>query len=81
MVCKNLSADIEVFRVIRNVHPDYLFILDSNEGYKPKKLLKLLKNCTVNDVINTKEAMDMESELLGFKIISSPMVDINSTTI
>ncbi|XP_062117031.1 L-Ala-D/L-amino acid epimerase isoform X2 [Humulus lupulus] len=42
-VGKNLCTDIEVLRAIRDVHPDYLFILDANEGYKPKEALEALE--------------------------------------
>jgi len=34
-VGKNPREDVEVLQAIRAVHPDCLFILDANEGYKP----------------------------------------------
>ncbi|KAH7528709.1 hypothetical protein FEM48_Zijuj05G0101100 [Ziziphus jujuba var. spinosa] len=42
-VGKNLNADIEVLKAIRLVHPDCMFILDANEGYKPKEAVEVLE--------------------------------------
>ncbi|XP_048233070.1 L-Ala-D/L-amino acid epimerase isoform X4 [Ricinus communis] len=42
-VGKNLKADIEVLQAIRAVYPDCLFILDANEGYKPKEAIEVLE--------------------------------------
>lgn len=42
-VGKNLNADIEVLKAIRVVHPDCLFILDANEGYKPNEAVEVLE--------------------------------------
>ena len=42
-VGKNLNTDIEVLQAIRAVHPDCLFILDANEGYKPKEAVEVLE--------------------------------------
>lgn len=42
-VGKNLKQDIEVLQAIRAVHPDCLFILDANEGYKPEEAIEVLK--------------------------------------
>ncbi|KAL5544801.1 hypothetical protein UlMin_008585 [Ulmus minor] len=42
-VGKNLNTDVEVLQAIREVHPDCLFILDANEGYKPKEAVEVLE--------------------------------------
>ncbi|CAK7349687.1 unnamed protein product [Dovyalis caffra] len=42
-VGKNLREDIEVLQAIRSVHPDCLFILDANEGYKPEEAIEVLE--------------------------------------
>lgn len=42
-VGKNLKADIEVLQAIRKAHPECLFILDANEGYKPKEAIEVLE--------------------------------------
>ena len=42
-VGKNLKADIEVLQAIREVHPDCKFILDANEGYKPREAVEVLE--------------------------------------
>lgn len=42
-VGKNLNSDIEVLKAIRLVHPDCMFILDANEGYKPKEAVEVLE--------------------------------------
>ncbi|KAJ6672641.1 O-SUCCINYLBENZOATE SYNTHASE [Salix viminalis] len=42
-VGKNLREDIEVLQAIRAVHPDCLFILDANEGYKPEEAIEVLE--------------------------------------
>lgn len=42
-VGKNLKADIEVLQAIRAVHPDCLFILDANEGYRPNEAVEVLE--------------------------------------
>lgn len=42
-VGKNLSADIEVLKAIRAVHPDCLFILDANEGYSAGEAIEVLE--------------------------------------
>ncbi|PON38949.1 Mandelate racemase/muconate lactonizing enzyme/methylaspartate ammonia-lyase [Parasponia andersonii] len=42
-VGKNLNTDMEVLQAIRAVHPDCLFILDANEGYKPKEAVEVLE--------------------------------------
>jgi L-alanine-DL-glutamate epimerase-like enolase superfamily enzyme len=42
-VGKNLKADIEVLQAIRGAHPECLFILDANEGYKPKEAIEVLE--------------------------------------
>nr|XP_034911054.1 L-Ala-D/L-amino acid epimerase isoform X2 [Populus alba] len=42
-VGKNLRKDIEVLQAIRVVHPDCLFILDANEGYKPEEAIEVLE--------------------------------------
>ncbi|XP_047972493.1 L-Ala-D/L-amino acid epimerase-like [Salvia hispanica] len=42
-VGKNLSADIEVLKAIRTVHPDCLFILDANEGYSSEEAIQVLQ--------------------------------------
>ncbi|KAG6675755.1 hypothetical protein I3842_15G119500 [Carya illinoinensis] len=41
-VGKNLKADIEVLQAIRGAHPECLFILDANEGYKAKEAIEVL---------------------------------------
>ncbi|XP_042966219.1 L-Ala-D/L-amino acid epimerase isoform X2 [Carya illinoinensis] len=42
-VGKNLKADIEVLQAIRGAHPECLFILDANEGYKPTEAIEVLE--------------------------------------
>jgi L-alanine-DL-glutamate epimerase-like enolase superfamily enzyme len=42
-VGKNLKADIEVLQAIRGAHPECLFILDANEGYKPNEAIEVLE--------------------------------------
>ncbi|GAV81341.1 MR_MLE domain-containing protein/MR_MLE_N domain-containing protein/MR_MLE_C domain-containing protein, partial [Cephalotus follicularis] len=42
-VGKNLKSDIEVLQAIRVAHPDCSFILDANEGYKPKEAIEVLE--------------------------------------
>ena len=42
-VGKNLKTDIEVLQAIREVHPDCKFILDANEGYKPREAVEVLE--------------------------------------
>uniref|UniRef100_A0A7N0RDV3 Dipeptide epimerase n=1 Tax=Kalanchoe fedtschenkoi TaxID=63787 RepID=A0A7N0RDV3_KALFE len=42
-VGKNLSADIEVLKAIRAVHPECLFILDANEGYSCSEAIEVLE--------------------------------------
>uniref|UniRef100_A0A2N9I0S8 Dipeptide epimerase n=1 Tax=Fagus sylvatica TaxID=28930 RepID=A0A2N9I0S8_FAGSY len=42
-VGKNLKADIEVLQAIREAHPECLFILDANEGYKPNEAIEVLE--------------------------------------
>ncbi|KAF2298670.1 hypothetical protein GH714_024659 [Hevea brasiliensis] len=42
-VGKNLKADIEVLQAIRATYPDCFFILDANEGYKPKEAIEVLE--------------------------------------
>ncbi|XP_047954124.1 L-Ala-D/L-amino acid epimerase-like [Salvia hispanica] len=42
-VGKNLTADIEVLKAIRTVHPDCLFILDANEGYSSEEAIQVLQ--------------------------------------
>ncbi|PIA33411.1 hypothetical protein AQUCO_04100085v1 [Aquilegia coerulea] len=42
-VGKNLSADIDVLKAIREVHPDCSFILDANEGYSANEAIKVLE--------------------------------------
>ncbi|KAF4396279.1 hypothetical protein F8388_019825 [Cannabis sativa] len=42
-VGKNLNTDIEVLQAIREIHPDCLFILDANEGYKPMEAVEVLE--------------------------------------
>lgn len=48
---KNLTADIEVLRAIRKVHPDCLFILDANEGYNSEEAIQVLEKLQGNEVI------------------------------
>lgn len=48
---KNLTADIEVLRAIRKVHPDCLFILDANEGYNSEEAIQVLEKLHGNEVI------------------------------
>lgn len=42
-VGKNLETDIKVLQAIRVAHPDCLFILDANEGYKPMEAIEVLE--------------------------------------
>ncbi|KAL1566438.1 L-Ala-D/L-amino acid epimerase-like [Salvia divinorum] len=42
-VGKNLTADIEVLKAIRTVHPDCSFILDANEGYSSEEAIQVLQ--------------------------------------
>ncbi|KAG6401830.1 hypothetical protein SASPL_138698 [Salvia splendens] len=42
-VGKTLTADIEVLKAIRTVHPDCLFILDANEGYSCEEAVQVLQ--------------------------------------
>ncbi|OAY59226.1 L-Ala-D/L-amino acid epimerase isoform X2 [Manihot esculenta] len=42
-VGKNLNVDIEVLQAIRVAHPECCFILDANEGYKPKEAVEVLE--------------------------------------
>ncbi|KAF5181620.1 L-Ala-D/L-amino acid epimerase [Thalictrum thalictroides] len=42
-VGKNLNADIDVLKAIREVHPDCSFILDANEGYSSNEAIKVLE--------------------------------------
>lgn len=42
-VGKYLKEDIEVLQAIRGAHPGCLFILDANEGYKPKEAIEVLE--------------------------------------
>ncbi|KAF2325688.1 hypothetical protein GH714_033262 [Hevea brasiliensis] len=42
-VGKNLKADIEVLQAIRVAYPDCFFILDANEGYKPKEAFEVVE--------------------------------------
>lgn len=42
-VGKNLNMDIEVLQAIRVAHPECCFILDANEGYKPKEAVEVLE--------------------------------------
>lgn len=42
-VGKNLEADIQVLKAIREVYPNCLFILDANEGYKPNEAVEVLE--------------------------------------
>ncbi|XP_059453621.1 L-Ala-D/L-amino acid epimerase-like [Corylus avellana] len=42
-VGKNLKADVEVLQAIRGAHPECLFILDANEGYKPEEAIEVLE--------------------------------------
>ncbi|XP_042407514.1 L-Ala-D/L-amino acid epimerase-like [Zingiber officinale] len=41
-VGKDLNSDIEVLTAIRSVHPDCLFVLDANEGYKAHQAIEVL---------------------------------------
>ncbi|KAF9595013.1 hypothetical protein IFM89_036031 [Coptis chinensis] len=42
-VGKNLNADIDVLKAIREVHPDCSFILDANEGYSANEAIEVLE--------------------------------------
>jgi L-alanine-DL-glutamate epimerase-like enolase superfamily enzyme len=42
-VGKKLREDVEVLQAIRAVHPDCLFILDANEGYKPEEAIEVFE--------------------------------------
>lgn len=48
-VGKNLNTDIEVLQAIRAVHPDCMFILDANEGYKPQEAVEVLEKLHGNE--------------------------------
>ena len=50
-VGKNLREDIEVLQAIRAVHPDCLFILDANEGYKPEEAIEVLEELHSNYLV------------------------------
>ena len=50
-VGKNLREDIEVLQAIRAVHPDCLFILDANEGYKPEEAIEVLEKLHSNYLV------------------------------
>lgn len=42
-VGKNLKADMEVLQAIREAHPNCSFVLDANEGYKPREAVEVLE--------------------------------------
>ncbi|KAJ6970084.1 LOW QUALITY PROTEIN: hypothetical protein NC653_034609 [Populus alba x Populus x berolinensis] len=44
----NLREDVEVLQAIRAVHPDCLFILDANEGYKPEEDIEVFEKFHVH---------------------------------
>lgn len=59
---KNLTADIEVLRAIRRVHPECLFILDANEGYNSGEAIQVLEKLHGNEVLKVLERLSISAD-------------------